>query len=101
MLPGLAIVTVLSLAGGVSLGPENPIIAINIAIIVALFARLLPKVPVQMAVLIGGAATVGALFGTPVAAALLFTGIVAAVEGRRARCGTSSSCRWRRPARAR
>lgn len=80
VLPGLAIVTVLSLAGGVSLGPENPIIAINIAIIVALFARLLPKVPVQMAVLIGGAATVGALFGTPVAAALLFTGIVAAVK---------------------
>ncbi|MGN8551928.1 UNVERIFIED_CONTAM: ion channel protein [Microbacterium sp. SLM126] len=80
-LPGLAVVTVFSLAGGVSLGPENPIIAINIAIIVALFARLLPKVPAQMAVLIGGAATVGALFGTPVAAALLFTGIVAAVRG--------------------
>ncbi len=29
VLPGLAIVTVLGLAGGVSLGPENPIIAIN------------------------------------------------------------------------
>jgi hypothetical protein len=32
-------------------------------------------------VLIAGAATVGALFGTPVAAALLFTGIVAAAKG--------------------
>ncbi len=81
VLPGLAVVTVLSLAGGVSLGPENPIIAINIAIIVSLFARLMPKVPVQVAVMIGAAATVGALFGTPVAAALLFTGIVAAVKG--------------------
>ncbi|MCW3494517.1 ion channel protein [Microbacterium sp. SSM24] len=81
VLPGLALVTVFSLAGGVSLGPENPIIAINIAIVVALFARLLPKVPAQIAVLIGGAATVGALFGTPVAAALLFTGIVAAAKG--------------------
>ena len=73
--------TVLSLAGGVSLGPENPIIAINVGIIVALFARLLPQVPTQISVLIAGAATVGALFGTPVAAALLFTGIVAAAKG--------------------
>jgi H+/Cl- antiporter ClcA len=81
VLPGLAVVTVLSLAGGVSLGPENPIIAINVAITVALFARLLPQVPAQIAVLIAGAATVGALFGTPVAAALLFTGIVAAAKG--------------------
>lgn len=81
VLPGLAVVTVLSLAGGVSLGPENPIIAINVAIAVALFARFLPKVPTQVALLIAAAATVGALFGTPVAAALLFTGIVAAVKG--------------------
>ncbi len=81
VLPGLAIVTVLGLAGGVSLGPENPIIAINCAIAVALFARLLPQVPAQISILIAGAATVGALFGTPVAAALLFTGIVAAAKG--------------------
>lgn len=81
VLPGLAIVTVLGLAGGVSLGPENPIIAINCAIAVALFARLLPQVPAQISVLIAGSATVGALFGTPVAAALLFTGIVAAAKG--------------------
>ncbi|WP_214467045.1 ion channel protein [Microbacterium flavescens] len=80
-LPGLAAVTVLGLAGGVSLGPENPIIAINVAIVVTLFARFLPKVPTQIPVLIASAATVGALFGTPVAAALLFTGIVAAAKG--------------------
>lgn len=81
VLPGLAVVTVLSLAGGVSLGPENPIIAINVGIAVTLFARFLPSISPQIAVLIAGAATVGALFGTPVAAALLFTGIVAAAKG--------------------
>ena len=43
-LPGLALVTLLGLAGGVSLGPENPIIAINCAIMVAIFARLIPQV---------------------------------------------------------
>jgi chloride channel protein, CIC family len=80
VLPGLAVVTVLGLAGGVSLGPENPIIAINSAIIVAILARLLPQVPARLSMLLAASATVGALFGTPVAAALLFTGIVAAVK---------------------
>ncbi|GAA3971187.1 ion channel protein [Gordonia caeni] len=81
-LPALAVVTVLSLAGGVSLGPENPIIAINVGLIAYFFARVLPKVPGDVAVLIAGAATTGALFGTPVAAALIFTEILAAVQGR-------------------
>lgn len=81
-LPALAVVTVLALAGGVSLGPENPIIAINVAIIAFVFARVMPKVPTEVAVLIAGAATTGALFGTPVAAALIFTEIVAAVQGK-------------------
>ena len=80
VLPGLALVTLLGLAGGVSLGPENPIIAINVAIVVAIFARLVPKVSPQVAMLLAGASTVGALFGTPVAAALLFTGILAALR---------------------
>ena len=80
VLPGLALVTLLGLAGGVSLGPENPIIAINVAIVVAIFARLIPRVPAQLAMLLAGASTVGALFGTPVAAALLFTGILAALR---------------------
>ncbi|MGC5223926.1 ion channel protein [Micromonospora sp. DT81.3] len=79
-LPGLALATILSLAGGVSLGPENPIIAINAAVVVAILARLIPKVPVQLAILLAGASTIGALFGTPVAAALLFTGILAALK---------------------
>lgn len=79
-LPGLAVVTLLGLAGGVSLGPENPIIAINTAIIVAIFARLIPQVSAQVSMLLAAAATIGALFGTPVAAALVFTGLVAAVR---------------------
>lgn len=79
-LPALAVITIITLAGGVSLGPENPIIAINVGIIAFIFARMLPKVPQQVAVLIAGAATTGALFGTPVAAALIFTEIVAAVR---------------------
>lgn len=78
-LPGIAIVTVLALGGGVSLGPENPIIAINVAIVAFLLAKALPQVPSSLAVLIAGAGTVGALFGTPVAAALVFTEIVSAV----------------------
>jgi len=79
-LPGLAIVTMLSLAGGVSLGPENPIIAINVALVVAAIARFMPRVPAQLSASLAVAATIGALFDTPVAAALLFTGLVAALK---------------------
>ncbi|MBE7700099.1 ion channel protein [Oerskovia sp. Sa1BUA8] len=77
VLPSLVVVTVLGLAGGVSLGPENPIIAINTALLVALVARLWPRVPTDLVVMLAAAATIGALFGTPVAAALVFTGVVA------------------------
>ncbi|MFB2585204.1 ion channel protein [Herbiconiux liukaitaii] len=79
VLPSLALVAVLGLAGGVSLGPESPIIAINAGLFVALMARFLPKVPPQLTVMLAAAGTVGALFGTPVAAALILTGIVAAL----------------------
>ena len=72
--------TVLALAGGVSLGPENPIIAVNTALMVAMVARLMPSVPVPLIVLLAASGTIGALFGTPVAAALVFTGIVAALK---------------------
>ncbi len=73
VVPGLALAAVLGLAGGVSLGPENPIIAINATIVAALFARLLPGIPGQLAVWLAAAGTIGALFDTPVAAALVFT----------------------------
>lgn len=80
-LPSIAIVTMLGLAGGVSLGPENPIIAINVSLAVALLARFMPGVPPRLAMLMAAAGTIGALFGTPVGAALLFTGALAAVRG--------------------
>jgi H+/Cl- antiporter ClcA len=77
-LPSLALVLVLSLAGGVSLGPENPIIAINAALSIALIGRLTTKMPAPLLAMLALSATIGALFGTPVAAALLFTGVVGA-----------------------
>ncbi|GAA1524831.1 H+/Cl- antiporter ClcA [Agromyces terreus] len=79
-LPSLTIVVVLSLAGGVSLGPENPIIAINAALSMALLARF-AKVPPEQIAALAIAGTIGALFGTPVAAALVFTGMVGALKG--------------------
>ncbi|WP_255546143.1 MULTISPECIES: ion channel protein [unclassified Nesterenkonia] len=79
--PGLLLASLLVLAGGVSLGPESPIIAINTAILVALTLRLWPGIEVKLVVLMTGAGTIGALFGTPVAAALVLTGVVAAAAG--------------------
>lgn len=76
VLPGLAAVVMLSLAGGVSLGPENPIIAINVSLAVALVARMSKAVPTALIGALAISATIGALFGTPVAAALVFTGMV-------------------------
>jgi H+/Cl- antiporter ClcA len=81
VLPSLTLAVLLSLSGGVSLGPEYPIIAINAALAVALVTRLWPKVGAELITAIAAAATVGALFGTPVAAALIFTGVVAATPG--------------------
>ena len=75
VLPGLILATLLGLAGGVSLGPENPITAINIAL-AWLAARWFgdrdpSHVPIWAG--LGLAGTVGAMFGTPVAAALLLS----------------------------
>jgi H+/Cl- antiporter ClcA len=81
VVPSLALAAILGLAGGVSLGPENPIIAINISVLVTLVGRLWKAVPAQVVMLMAASGTIGALFGTPVAAALVFTGIVASVRG--------------------
>lgn len=80
-LPSLALVVIIGLAGGVSLGPENPIMAINASLAVALIARITTKVPPALVVLLSSAATIGALFGTPVAAALILPGMVGAIAG--------------------
>ncbi|NUP50001.1 MAG: ion channel protein, partial [Catenulispora sp.] len=68
VLPSLALAAVLTLAGGVSLGPENPIIAINVGLACRLGARLLGRVPTPLWLALAVAGTVGALFGPPVAA---------------------------------
>ena len=44
VLPGIALAIVLALAGGVSLGPENPIIGITIGLSVAVGTRLIPAI---------------------------------------------------------
>lgn len=72
-LPGLVVALILGLAGGVSLGPEHPIMTVNIALAVAIGARLLPRVNRMEWTILASAGTIGALFGTPVAAALIFS----------------------------
>ncbi|MEU8965127.1 MULTISPECIES: ion channel protein [unclassified Streptomyces] len=71
VVPGLLVANALMLAGGPSLGPENPIIAANVALAFWLGTRALPRAPGRMWVPLATAATLGALFGTPVAAALV------------------------------
>lgn len=72
-LPGLIVALILGLAGGVSLGPEHPIMTVNIALAVAIGARLLPRVNRMEWTILASAGTIGALFGTPIAAALIFS----------------------------
>ncbi|MEE1738120.1 ion channel protein [Streptomyces sp. BE147] len=73
VVPGLLLVTMLALAGGVSLGPENPITAANIALAFWLGRRAAPGAPAELWVSLAAAGTIGALFGTPVAAALILS----------------------------
>ncbi|WNM24839.1 ion channel protein [Demequina capsici] len=79
-LPGVALVLILGLAGGVSLGPESPIIAIDVALTVWLLGRIAPNIGQQGAFMLAAAGMLGAMFGTPVAAALLMTELVAAAK---------------------
>lgn len=72
-LPGLIVALIVGLAGGVSLGPEHPIMAVNIALAVFLGSRILPRVNALDWTILASAGTIGALFGTPVAAALIFS----------------------------
>ncbi|MFE6969755.1 ion channel protein [Isoptericola sp. NPDC057653] len=75
--PGLALALAVGLAGGVSLGPENPIIAVNVALAVWVVARLRLGAPQQVVILMAASGTLGAMFGTPVGAALLMTEMLA------------------------
>lgn len=73
VLPGLLLATAFVLAGGPSLGPENPIIAVNVSLAVWLGTRAFPQAPQRGWVALAEAGTIGALFGTPVAAALVIS----------------------------
>ncbi|MEQ6899824.1 ion channel protein [Nocardioides sp. YIM 152588] len=72
-LPGLALALVLTLASGASLGPENPILIINASLMVLVGMRLMAGVAAPTWMQWSLAGTFGAMFGTPVAAALLLT----------------------------
>lgn len=72
-IPGLLSALILGLAGGVSLGPEHPIMTVNIALAVALGSRMFPRIAKLDWTILASAGTIGALFGTPVAAALVFS----------------------------
>lgn len=80
VLPGIALALIFGLAGGVSLGPEIPVIAIAVGLGVWISRRISPQTPVETVILIAAAGVLGALFGTPVAAALLLTEMVAALK---------------------
>ena len=75
--PGLALALALGLAGGVSLGPENPIIAVNVALAVGVVARLRRGAPQQVVILMAASGTLDAMVGTPVGVALLMTEMLA------------------------
>ena len=80
-LPALAIVTIIAQGGGVSLGPEAPIVVLNVSLVVAAIKIFKLPIPIQLGIVLATAATIGALFGTPVAAALILTGMVAMAKG--------------------
>jgi H+/Cl- antiporter ClcA len=73
VLPSLALAIIFGLAGGVSLGPENPIMAINVTLAIWIGSRMAAGAPAQQWLIFAVSGTVGAMFGTPVAAALLIS----------------------------
>lgn len=77
VLPSLLLALIIMLAGGVSLGPENPIMAVNTGLVFALGSRIVSSLGAPVWVGLSSAAMIGAMFGTPVAAALLLSEAVA------------------------
>ncbi|WP_457537639.1 ion channel protein [Streptomyces filamentosus] len=82
VVPGLLVASTLALAGGVSLGPEQPTIASAIALAVWLGLRAAPGTPGAFWASLATAGTFGALFGTPVAAALVLSEALAGRPGK-------------------
>jgi H+/Cl- antiporter ClcA len=75
ILPGLLLTAVLGLGGGVSLGPENPVTAANVSLAGMAGRRVARRVPPPVWTALAAGGTIGALFGTPVAAALVLSEI--------------------------
>src|SRR5262249_12061730 len=73
VLPGLGAAVAVGLAGGVSLGPENPIVGINVGLAVWLGTKATRRVDVPAWLAFAAAGTIGAMFGTPVGAVLVLT----------------------------
>jgi H+/Cl- antiporter ClcA len=73
VLPGLTLALILMLAGGVSLGPENPLMGIAIGLSFVAGRRWMPAIPAPTWMGLASAGMIGAMFGTPVAAALILT----------------------------
>ena len=73
VVPSLLLAAIIALAGGVSLGPEFPILGANATLAVVLGARLNARVPAASWAGLAMAGTIGALFGAPIAAALMLT----------------------------
>ncbi|MFE0105783.1 ion channel protein [Streptomyces sp. NPDC059009] len=96
VLPGIALTALVGLAGGVSLGPENPITAINIALAYGLGVRALPRVPGAAWAALAAAGTIGALFGTPVAAALVLSESLSSGGGSGSEGGSPQQPLWDR-----
>ncbi|MFF9149842.1 ion channel protein [Streptomyces sp. NPDC014861] len=82
IVPGLLLASALALAGGVSLGPEQPTIASAIALAAWLGLKAAPNVPGAFWGSLAVAGTFGALFGTPVAAALVLSEALVGKPGR-------------------
>ncbi len=81
VVPGVLLAAIVTLSCGVSLGPENPITAANVALAFALGRWLFPQVDGVIWVALGAAGTIGALFGTPVAAALILSEVLITRHG--------------------
>ncbi|MGW7359038.1 ion channel protein [Streptomyces sp. NPDC054802] len=82
VLPGVVLAVLITLAGGVSLGPENPITSVNVALACALGLKVMPRSPAAVWVTLAAAGTIGALFGTPVAAALILSEVATGPDPR-------------------
>ncbi|WP_082096158.1 ion channel protein [Demequina flava] len=80
VLPGVALALIVSLGAGVSLGPESPIISIAVGLSMWGLLKIMPNVGHGPVILIASAGMIGAMFGSPVAAALLLTELVAGVK---------------------